>query len=184
MAKSLDDVMKVLWAQYLKNPNIGYTESDVLKTFEKIGGIKLKDFFDNYIYKAGKIDYNKYFNLVGYELVDKNEGTEKVTLGLNYKISDGKMWVTEVLKNQSAYEAGLSVNDELIAIDGFRIGDDLSKFVMNKKEGDSFKILVNRSGLLKEIELVLLKDSKKEMNIVAIESASEKQLKLRKIWLP
>lgn len=183
-AKSLDDVMRALWAQYLKNPTIGYTEADVLKTFEKVGGIKLKDFFENYIYKAGEIDYNKYFNLVGYELVDKNEQTEKLALGLNYKISDGKMWITEVLRGQPAYEAGLSVNDELIAIDGFRIGDDLSKFVINKKEGDSFKILVNRSGLLKEIELVLLKDSKKEMNIVAIESASEKQLKLRKIWLP
>ena len=94
------------------------------------------------------------------------------------------MWTIEVRRGLPVYGTGLSVNDQLIAIDGFRIGDDLSKFVINKKEGDSFKILVNRSGLLKEIELVLLKDSKKEMNIVAIESASEKQLKLRKIWLP
>lgn len=182
-AKSLDDVMRALWAQYHKNPNVGYSEPDILKTFEKISGIKLNDFFENYIYKPGKIDYNKYFSLVGYELEDKDESNKNIDLGINFRVSEGKLWITEVLNNQSAYHAGLNVGDEIVAIDGFRVLDDLNKLFFGKKIGDKLSILINRAGIMKQIDLELLKNIKKNFRILPIDSPSEKQLKLRNIWL-
>ena len=47
------------------------------------------------------------------------------------------------------------MNDELIAMDGFRLADDLSKFLGMRKPGEMVTFTVSRGGILKEISLVL-----------------------------
>jgi predicted metalloprotease with PDZ domain len=45
------------------------------------------------------------------------------------------------------------VNDELLAVDHYRLSDDLSKVISTKKPGDKINLLVSRAGFIKTISL-------------------------------
>ena len=181
--KSLDDVMKLLWEQYLKRPEKGYNEEELRMAFENVSGLKLKDFFDQYIYKPGVVDYQKYFNLVGLELINANQNKQIVTLGIATKFSEGKLIITSVEKGSSAENAGLYVNDEIIGMDGYRAGEDWNKWVETKKEGDKIMFTISRYGILKNIEAIVQSNKKVDYKIAYMQNPTPKQLKLREIWL-
>ncbi|MCB0409658.1 MAG: PDZ domain-containing protein, partial [Flavobacteriales bacterium] len=52
-------------------------------------------------------------------------------------------------------DGGLNVNDEIIAIDGFRVTDNLSDFIDSKNVGDKISITISRDNILQTIDIVL-----------------------------
>lgn len=65
--KSLDDVMRILYNEYYKKQNRGFTDSEVLRVCEKVAGAKLDDIFD-FIYTTKEIDYEPYFSKTGIKI--------------------------------------------------------------------------------------------------------------------
>lgn len=181
--KNLDDVMRLLWSNYNINPSIGYSEEKLKLVFETVAGISFNDFFNDFIYNTKKIDYNAYFNFVGYQLVNNESENNGYALGLKFRIIDGKCIVVEVVDGYSAYFAGINVNDEIIGINGFRVEDDFEKYLWNKKVGDKVSILLNRAGLLKSKEMVLTMNKKKNYKIMPLVNPTEKQQRLSKKWV-
>ena len=153
--KTLDDLMRVLYKKYFQELKRGFTEAEFQKETETIVGKKMDDFFQNYVQGTKAIDYNYFLNKAGLKLSNLNAG--KVDLGLGASVSNaaGKMTVASVLRDAPAWKYGLNVNDEIIAINGYRVGADISQFLNQKNAGDSLSILINRDGLIRTIEIVL-----------------------------
>ncbi|MFB9076246.1 M61 family metallopeptidase [Flavobacterium procerum] len=65
--KSLDDVMRLLYWEYYKKLQRGFTDAEFQESCEKIAGSSLKNIFE-YVYTTKPIDYNNYLKYAGLEL--------------------------------------------------------------------------------------------------------------------
>ena len=146
-------------------------------------GKKLDDFFLNYVQGTKTIDYNYYFDKAGLKLTNLNAGKADLGLGASIGNAGGKMTVTSVLRNSPAWKYGLNVNDEIIAIDGYRVGTDISQFVNQKNAGDSLKLIINRDGLIRELNMVLEPYSTFSFRLEKVLKPDEIQLAILKKWL-
>ena len=182
--KKLDDVLKVLWNEYYKKLNRGFTDKEFQDVVEQVAGKKLEGFFQNTVAGVETIDYKTYFSYAGCKLIDKYEGSENVGLGISTSSNNGRLIVGRVERGNSAYKHGINVNDEIIAIDNYRVADnDLNTLVENHKAGDEIIISVSRDGIMMDIRVTLSKNTKVNYRIVPIEGPTEKQQLIYKKWL-
>jgi predicted metalloprotease with PDZ domain len=181
--KTLDDLMKVLYKKYYKELKRGFTEAEFQKETEAIVGKKLDDFFLNYVQGTKTIDYNYYFDKAGLKLTNLNAGKADLGLGASIGNAGGRMTVTSVLRNAPAWKCGLNVNDEIIAIDNYRVGSDISQFVNQKNAGDSLNLLINRDGLIRKLEIVLEPYLTFSFKLEKVLEPDEIQLAILKKWL-
>lgn len=180
--KSLDDVMQQLFTDYSANPNEGITENSLLEIFNSVSGIDFTPYFEKYIHTTDSLNIEFYCELLGIHLKDITvKGT--VFLGLSTQWKEGRLFISQLDKNYGAYKGGLSAEDEIIAIDSFRVTKDFSKLFAHKKTGDTIDVLVSRKGAIKSYKVTLTEDKRKNYIFAFIENRSEKQLATLKKWL-
>lgn len=180
--KSLDDVMKLMYERHYKKSSKGYTEADFKKALEEVSGISFDDFFAKYIHGVAAVDYNQYFIYAGLKLLNKDAENKDAYLGVQTSLSNGKTIITGVVRGSAAWNDGLNVNDEIIAVDGFRV-DDLSRLMGMKKVGDKVKCLISRDGVIQTIDVTLGKNTTVRYKLDKIENPSAEQTAVYKKWL-
>ena len=182
--KNLDDVLKLLWNEYYKKQNRGFTDQEFQAAVEQVAGKKLDNFFQNTVAGTKTIDYKTYFGYAGCTITNTNEGSENARLGVNTSDKNGRLMVKSVVRGTAAYEYGLNVNDEIIAIDNYRTADnDLSTLIGNYKAGDKIMVTISRDGIIKVIPVTLANNTSVKYEINPIENPTDKQQKIYKKWL-
>jgi predicted metalloprotease with PDZ domain len=71
--KSLDDVMRLLYWQYYKKLQRGFTDAEFQQACETVAGISLSPLFE-YVYTTKELDYNKYLAYAGLTTHTENNG--------------------------------------------------------------------------------------------------------------
>ncbi len=181
--KSLDDVMRILYTDFYQAKDVGFTDVEMQKVIKDVAGVPCTEFFDSYIYGTGQLNYNKYLNFAGLELVDGNSGNNSPFLGLNTKKKDDKLVVTFVDSEGPSWDADINVNDEIIAINEFRVGDKISDWISKYKVGEKVKLLISRAGLLREVEITLENNPKSKFRVVKMKNATSEQKELFEGWM-
>jgi predicted metalloprotease with PDZ domain len=181
--KSFDDVLRFLYEEYYKKQKRGFTEGEMQSAVEKVAGKLMNDFFQKHVYGTEQINYDQYLGYVGLKLVNNSEGKNEPYLGANTSLTNGKLTVTSVMRGTTAYEAGVNVNDEIIAIDNYRVTDDLNRIMATRKVGDKINILINRAGILQNIEAVVTKNPNISYRMQRVPNATPQQEALLKKWL-
>ena len=97
---------------------------------------------------------------------------------------DGRLTIVGVTAASPAYEQGLNVNDEILALDGFRVTQDsLARRISERPPGSRVEMLLARGGRIRTAPLVLgIKDST-DRNIVRVESPTDEQKRFYEHWL-
>ncbi|WP_262246575.1 M61 family metallopeptidase [Parapedobacter soli] len=183
--KRLDDVLKAAYEQFYVSGKRGFEEQEFRALVEQTAGTSVADIFDA-ARAVGPLDYNSYLNAVGYELVDNNQGLELPELGFNTSVNDGRIVVTSVTRGTGAWDGGINVRDEILAIDGERLdanGRELNRLMQTASVGDVLNVLLARDGKIRELEITLAKDTKGSFRIMPLQNASAEQIELGKIWL-
>ena len=180
--KSLDDVMKYMYNEYYKIKKRGYTDAEFKLGLEKFAGKSLDDFYKNYITGLTPLNFNKYLQYAGYKLTDENGGNNDPALGISTVVSGGRIMVATVVRNGAAWINGINVNDQLTAIDGKPL-TTVDGMLNGKKPGDKVIFTVNRDGLLMDIPVTLLPNTRVKYKIEAISNTSEPQQAVRTKWL-
>ncbi|WP_293957779.1 MULTISPECIES: M61 family metallopeptidase [unclassified Sphingobacterium] len=181
----LDDVIREAYEEFFLKLDRGFEENEFKSLAERIAGTSLDDIFDA-AHQDGELDYNDYFNLVGYEIIDTNINNNALTLGITTNKVEGLILVTTVEKDSGAYEAGLNVRDELIAINNIRLDvkdKEIDFIVQHAKEGELLNFLVARDGLVREIPVQIRKNTKKIYEIRPLKEQTFLQELLGKIWM-
>ncbi|MDR6737330.1 M61 family metallopeptidase [Sphingobacterium sp. 2149] len=181
----LDDVIREAYEEFFLKLDRGFEENEFKSLAERIAGTSLDDIFDA-AHQDGELDYNDYFNLVGYEIIDTNVNNNSLTLGITTNKVDGLISVATVEKDSGAYEAGLNVRDELIAINNNRLDvkdKEIDFIVQHAKEGELLNFLVARDGLVREIPVQIRKNTKKIYEIRPLKDQTFLQELLGKIWM-
>ena len=180
--KCIDDVMHLLYQQYLTNTTIGLTENNIQVAFETIANQPLQDFFDQFIYDVHPINLIPYFERLG--LILKNTtNNNNIYLGLQTQLIDNKLVITKLEKGFGAYRYGLNVGDEIIAIDKFRAIKEYDTLFRHKKINESIDVLVSRNGKIKDFKIILTPDTRINYKFVALENMDEKKSILLNKWL-
>ncbi|VTP93633.1 M61 family metallopeptidase [Sphingobacterium daejeonense] len=183
--KRLDDVLKAAYNKYYLIENRGITEKEFQDLAEEVSGISLKEIFDA-VYVTEDLDYNAYFNLVGYQFIDINRETETPSLGIKVSHHDGRTVIKNVDRNSAAWVDGLNVDDEIIAVNGNRLdpqGRELDQAIATSSLGDPLNILVARDGLMREITVHLKASDKVSYVIERNPESTDQQRRLGDIWL-
>lgn len=182
-SKSLDDVMRYLYNRYYKQLDRGFTEAEMKEAVERIAGHDMDSFFRDYVNGTKTPDYNSYFNAAGLRLVNLNEGTNTGSWGATTSFNDGRVTVTGVTRGSSAYESGLNVKDEIIAINGFRVANDIDRYVNGLKPGEEIEVLIAREGMLQVLPMKVLKDTRVRLKFEKVQNPTAEQVKIYNTWL-
>lgn len=180
--ENLDNLMKYLYKEYYEKKNIGFTDDQFKQAAEKFTGRDLTEFYSKYINGVEQIPYEKYLNIVGLKITDLNATKTDPYFGANSTNANGKVLITSVVKGSPAYQSGINVNDEIIAIDNFRV-DDLTKALGYKKVGDKIAVLLNRDGMMKTIEVTIAKSTNVKYKIEKVATPTEAQELAYKQWV-
>lgn len=167
-SKHLDDVMQYLWRTHYKNKALGeegkgITEKefiDAVKTViisgkgnpeTGIGNSKSLDQFVKQLLHSTDIpDYSTLLKATGIETKFTESQSKK--FGLTCELSGGRTLVKGIHAHPMAagFQLGVNVNDELIAINGVRIENNIDDLFLKLGEPKDITLLVNRGGLLRE----------------------------------
>jgi predicted metalloprotease with PDZ domain len=156
-AKSLDDVLRLLWTRHGK-PREPHPD-DLQPLFEEATGLALGEVFDRQIRGTEDPDLANELAHVGLELkasadpAQIADGLAAVWLGVT---TQGTR-ITGVLDHSPAYAAGLSPGDELVAIDRFRATSDgeLRSLLGARKVGDRVTMSLFRRAKLLDVPVTL-----------------------------
>lgn len=167
-SKHLDDVMQYLWRAHYKNKALGeegkgITEKefiDAVKTVIKTGngnpetgigtGKSLDQFAKQLLHSTEIPDYAALAKMAGIDTKITESQSKK--FGLACELSNGRTLVKGIHAHPTAagFRLGVNVNDELIALNGVRIENNIDDLFLKIGEPKEITLLVNRAGLLRE----------------------------------
>ncbi len=183
--RRLDDVLRAAYDEFFVKEKRGFEERELQALIERIAGTSVADIF-HAAHTVEPLDYNRYLNAVGYELIDYNEGRKLPDLGISTSATDGRILVTAVGRGTGAWDGGINVRDEIIAVNGERLdaqGKELNRIVQTVGVDGILDVLVARDGMIRELQVKLKKDTKGSFAIVPAQHATPGQERLGRIWL-
>lgn len=148
--KSLDGFLQQVYAEFFVKLDRGFSASEFEKMFSKYMEEDMSDFFKKYVYDTQIPDYKEIFAPLGISIEENNK--ELISFGAAFGTSDEKVIVKAIRSNSAAEEAGLSVNDEVIGFNGYRMNSTLlNEMIATLAVDQEFNLLVARDLQLLEL---------------------------------
>lgn len=177
--KCLDDVMTTLYNDYYKNKDRGFTHDEFISVCSNLANRDMRWYFDDVIFSTKPLDYNTLFAKYGIVAKDQNEASPSPWTGVKSKMDGGKNILTTVYANSPALDAGLSVNDEVISINNWRVNKEIEKYDESHKTGEEVEILYSRDSKLLTSKLTFVNSPFVKYDL----EVTDKENKLLKKWL-
>lgn len=160
--KSLRDVCVLLFEHYGIR-NIGYTEQTIIDLVNKISGEDFTNFFKKFVYSPQDFEAELVdcFNYLGIEFIkqaNKNDCEHTYGFKVTDQLQNAK--VTLVAPYSPAWKAGLFAGDEIIAVNGITLKNNLNNWLTYFVNDAEIKLTINSAEQLKTI--VLQKDKKNQ----------------------
>ncbi len=192
-AKSLDDVMRLAYARF--SGAHGYTESEFVAVASEVAGADLSGWLTRTINRTGDFDYLPMLNWFGLtfevyrEKPDEAKSAEPAKpvqswLGAETRNDAGRLVVTLVRTGTPAYDAGLSADDEILALDDYRVGpDQLPGRLAAYHPGDKVSVLIARLDHLVRLETTLGSEPANRWKLTIRKDATPAQTAHLNAWL-
>lgn len=181
---SLDDVMRTLYQTFAKDKKRGFADRELRDVCERAAGGSLSEIFDVYAQTVETWDYAKYLGYAGLAIDLEPRPAPDPWFGASTQDQNGNVLVTIVEPDSPAAAAGLSAQDEILAIDGTRVTPRTMMGILNaRKPDDKIKVLYSRRGGVRESELVLGAKTERTFKITPQANASAPQKAILEAWL-
>jgi predicted metalloprotease with PDZ domain len=176
----LDHLMQDLYQTYYVGKNRGFTDAEFKACLTKHTGQDMAEFFLKYIDGTEVIPYSMYFLPLGVEVNDV--GGVKPVFGANVAEEGGKVIIKSIRANSSAEDAGLSVNDEIIACMNYRVDKSMLDALMNGAAvGDEFELTISRDKLMRKVIVKIT--GQKRSTFIFTNRHTDASLPLYNYWL-
>lgn len=180
--RSLDDVMRHLWAQRGEG-SAGVAEGEMPAIIRAATGIELGALVRALTEGCEELPLQKALHGVGVELAWEAE-SEAPVLGAKTAADGDQLRLVTVYPEGPAHRAGLSAGDTLIAFDGLKVrASGLDGLLARHAAGDALKVHAFRRDELIETELVLAEPEAIKAKLSLAPRASAQTRERRKAWL-
>ncbi|RUO31810.1 aminopeptidase [Aliidiomarina sedimenti] len=162
---TLDDVMRQLWLEYGKDER-GTTMDSLIDCLIDAGGAEMRSLLQRALHTTHPLPLKELLSFVGVEAqtlaLESDNGPFgkaprvefQVSLGARFTAREHGLELIQVYEGGSAYEAGLSAGDLLIAIDNLQINaTNQLEFFSRYQAGDKVVVHAFRRDELKQREL-------------------------------
>ena len=181
---SLDDVMRTLYLTFYKEKKRGFTDREFRDVCEHAAGVPLDEIFDVYAATVKEWDYAKYLGYAGLAIDGEPRPAPGPWFGALTQDQNGSPVVSSVEPDSPASLAGLSAQDEILALDGERVTQrSLAGTINARKPGDKVKVLYARRGSVLEAEVTFGKKTERSFRITPIAGPTPQQKALLDAWL-
>ena len=152
--RGIEEVMKRLYYNFAQN-NKGYTEKDFIDQLENICGYSFQDFFNDYVH--GTTPYEtillEALDFIGLELIQTPSNSySEANLGMKTVHQSNHLLISAIYPGSPAEMAGLSLGDELIALNTIKLNHDLDA-CLNYFDAGSKTLSFFRNGKLLQLTL-------------------------------
>ena len=152
--RGIEEVMKRLYYNFAQN-NKGYTEKDFIDQLENICGYSFQDFFNDYVH--GTTPYEtillEALDFIGLELIQTPSNSySEANLGMKTIHQSNQLLISAIYPGSPADMAGLSLGDELIALNTIKLNHDLDS-CLNYFDASSKTLSFFRNGKLLQLTL-------------------------------
>jgi predicted metalloprotease with PDZ domain len=193
-ARSLDDVMRLLWSRY--GDGRGVPEKGVEEAASEVAGRELSSFFDRALRTAEELDASV-LDHVGLQLRTRIRESASDKGGTPPRLKPSEVrprgWtgivpkgssIGSVLEGSPAHLAGLYADDEVVAIDGIR--GDAAALVSRSDDrapGETARVTVFRRDQLVEVPVTLGQRPEDAAWLAPVEAPTEGQRTAFERWL-
>jgi predicted metalloprotease with PDZ domain len=154
--RSLDDVMRALYTEFYRQKKRGFTDAEFREVCERTAGAPLSEIFDIYASTVKPVDYAKYLAYAGIEMDTAPTRATGAAWGAATEDRNGVAVASRVEWDSPAARAGLSVQDEILAVEDVRATSaSIAAALASRKPGDRLKVLVSRRGRVIDLEVTL-----------------------------
>ena len=185
-AKSLDDAMRLAYEKF-SGPR-GYTPEQFRAVIEQVAGRSLQGFWESAVEGTSELDYTEALDAFGLRFrpaaQQPADRASRPWLGVTTRNDNGRLVITQVQRSSPADVAGLNVDDEILAIDEFRVRvDRLENRLDQYRSGDKVSVLVARREQLVRIPTTFGVEPQKAWRLERNPSATEAQRRVFDGWL-
>jgi predicted metalloprotease with PDZ domain len=161
--QSLDGFMQLLYQKYALDLKRGFSETEFEQELANYCGEDMHAFFTQYVNGTAIIPYQQYFEPMGLKVSDQ---TSTLT-NFGAALEPGEVLKVRTVRSGSAAEdAGISVGDEILACDGYRIDKSgLENKYNNLQPGVSMDLLLARDGKLFSTKCVMKTYAKPQFSL-------------------
>ena len=166
--RSLDDVMRRLWQDYLEQ-GTGVEPDGIQQLVSEIAGVDLGDFLDQLIHGTGELPLPELLADAGIEVLRRVASNAKdrggkpangelpaVDIGGALKDGDNGLTILRVVEAGALQSAGLSAQDVIIAVDGLKLNlAQLEQRLLRARPGDVWRLHAFRRDELYQFDLSL-----------------------------
>ena len=181
-ARSLDDVMRAAYQKYA-GPR-GFTPDEFRQVAESVAATSLRVFWDGAIRGISELDYREALEALGLHFRSSGPAPARPWLGITTRVDAGRLLVSQVRRDTPALTAGLNVDDEIIAIDDFRVrADAWDTRLQQYRPGDRVQLLIARREQLLRVPVTFGTESPRQWRLEVSASATEAQKARLGEWL-
>ena len=189
--RSLDDALRLAFERF--GDGRGYGHDEFRQVLEEVAGRSLRDFYAAYVEGTEELDYTPALRWFGLRFAERpsasddgKEAPPAAWLGVDLEGGHGQLRLRHVLRDGPGWRAGLSAGDELLAIDGYRVGSsqEVERLLRRLRPGERVEVTVARRTRLRRLQVELgTAPSKGRWRLEPDPAASGVQRARRADWL-
>jgi predicted metalloprotease with PDZ domain len=182
-ARSLDDVMRLAYRRH--GGTKGFTAEEFRACASEVAGADLGPWLSAAVDTTQDLDYSSALDWFGLRFKPAGEArTERGWLGALTRADSGRVLVTQERRGTPAYEAGLNADDEIVAIDGFRLrAEPIEQRLQQYRPGQKVTVLVARREQMREVDVTLGVEPNASWRLEPRPDASAEQRARLDTWL-
>lgn len=183
-AKSLDDAMKLAYQRYGNEK--GYTPEQFRALCNEVAGADFSAWFRLALETTEELDYTEALEFYGLRFKPEpaRPSAPRLLTGINANTAAGRIQITGLRRGTPAYNAGFNVNDEILAVNGYRVrAEQWPSRLDNYKPGQTVDVLIARRDELMTLKLPIAADKAASWTLEAKPDATDEQKARVKAWL-
>ncbi|MBK9385209.1 MAG: M61 family metallopeptidase [Planctomycetes bacterium] len=178
---TLDDWMRAAYARW--SQAFGFAEGELEALATELAGAELSAFFERALHGVDELDLGPALAAFGLRFAPETLPAP-AWLGIAARAREGRIFVEEVRRHGPAWSAGVSPEDELLALDGLRLDPaDWSARIEALPVGLPLELLLARRGRIRRVSVVLRPQPQRVRKLEFDPAASAEVQARRASWL-
>lgn len=181
-ARSLDDVMTRAYALY--GGDTGFTEPQFRALISEVAGEDLDAWLASAVDGTDDLEYGPMLDTLGLQFAPSDGLQGRGWLGLVTRVDGGRLLVSQVRRGTPGFDAGFNVDDEIIAIDDFRVRpEQWEARMLNYPPGSRAALLVARRDALLRLSVTFGQDPGNAWRLRSRPNLTPQQNAAQRAWL-